>query len=66
MSRAANTGAIRLVVGFSPGSASDNVARALAPQLALILGRPVEIELHPGENGAVGARLAAAASTSGC
>ena len=50
---------MRLVIGFSPGSASDNVAQALAPELERRLGQPVEIERHPGGNGVPAARLVA-------
>jgi len=52
--------ALRLVLGFSPNSASHNVARAVAPSLARELGRPVELVLHPGESGAAAARMVAA------
>src|SRR5687768_4677849 len=43
---------LRLVLGFSPGSASDQIARALVPGLSRELGTPVQIELRPGNNGA--------------
>jgi len=56
---------IRLVLGFSAGSASDLLARLLAPELSRHLGQPVTIELHPGENGAKGARLVAASEADG-
>jgi tripartite-type tricarboxylate transporter receptor subunit TctC len=46
---------IRLVLGFSAGSASDQIAQALAPELSRQLGRTIEIELRPGSNGAAGA-----------
>ena len=42
--------AIRLVLGFSPGSASDEIARALAPALSRALCASIEIELRPGAN----------------
>jgi tripartite-type tricarboxylate transporter receptor subunit TctC len=51
---------LRLVLGFSPNSASHNVARAVAPSLARELGRPVELVLHPGDSGAAAARMVAA------
>lgn len=56
---------IRLVLGFSAGSASDLLARLLAPELSRHLGQPVTIELHPGENGAKGAPLVAASEADG-
>jgi tripartite-type tricarboxylate transporter receptor subunit TctC len=50
------TNPLRLVIGFSPGSASDQIARTIAPALAAALGRPVEIDLRPGNSGATAAR----------
>ncbi len=52
---------LRLLVGFSSRSASDDLARALAPGLALALRRPVSVELMPGDAGAKAA-LATVAS----
>jgi tripartite-type tricarboxylate transporter receptor subunit TctC len=54
-----------LLVGFSPGSASHNVAQAIVPGLAAHLGRPVDLELHPGESGKIAARMVAAAKPDG-
>jgi tripartite-type tricarboxylate transporter receptor subunit TctC len=48
---------IRLLVGFAPGGASDNLARVLADKLPAILKRPVIVENKPG----VGGRFAAEA-----
>ena len=48
--------ALRLIVGFSPRSASDTMASALAPELSKVLGRPVAIDRHMGEDGVVAAR----------
>jgi tripartite-type tricarboxylate transporter receptor subunit TctC len=56
---------LRLVVGFSPNSASHNVARAVAPSLARELGRPIELVLHPGDSGADAARMVAALPADG-
>jgi tripartite-type tricarboxylate transporter receptor subunit TctC len=56
---------LRLVLGFSPGSASHNVAQAIVPGLAAHLGRPVELVLHPGESGSVAARMVAKAAPDG-
>jgi tripartite-type tricarboxylate transporter receptor subunit TctC len=56
---------LRLLLGFSPGSASHNVAQAIVPRLAAHLGRPVELELHPGDSGRIAARLAAASPPDG-
>ena len=56
---------IRLVLGFSPGSASDQIARIVAPALSRALATPVEIELRLGENGAAAARETATAAANG-
>lgn len=56
---------IRLVLGFSPGSASDEIARALAPALSRALGASIEIELRPGANGSIAAAQIAAAAADG-
>ncbi|HEY4142434.1 MAG TPA: tripartite tricarboxylate transporter substrate-binding protein [Pseudolabrys sp.] len=56
---------LRLLLGFSPGSASHNVAQAIVPRLAAHLGRPVELELYPGDSGRIAARLAAASPPDG-
>ena len=47
---------VRLVLGFSPGSLSDHIARILRDALAEQLGAPVTIELKPGHNGIPAAR----------
>lgn len=56
---------IRLILGASPGSASDFLARALAPELSRILGQPLAVELHPGDNGAKAASRVAASQPDG-
>lgn len=56
---------MRLVLGFSPGSASDQIARAIAPDLERAVGAKVNIELRPGENGAPAAAAVAAAAPDG-
>lgn len=57
--------AIRLVLGFSPGSASDFISRALAPEWTRCLGQPVVVEFRPGANGAIGAALVARSAPDG-
>ena len=47
---------VRLVLGFSPGSLSDHIARILREALADELGAPVTIQLKPGHNGILAAR----------
>lgn len=56
---------MRLVLGFSPGSASDQVARLIVPALASALGRDIRIELEPGSNGADAACEVATARADG-
>ena len=56
---------IRLVLGFSPGSASDLIARALLPELGRQWGQPVAAELHQGEGGAIGAQIVARSAPDG-
>jgi tripartite-type tricarboxylate transporter receptor subunit TctC len=56
---------LRLLLGFSPGSASDQIARVIAQPLAERLGRPVRVELRPGGNGADAAGAAARSAPDG-
>lgn len=52
---------MRLLIGFSPGSASYNVAQMIVPRLSVHLGRKVELEQYPGDSGKFAARMVAAA-----
>lgn len=56
---------IRLVVPFSPGSYTDNVARIVAPAMAERLGATIIIENRPGANGIIGADHVAKAAPDG-
>ena len=56
---------VRLVLGFSPGSFSDRIARIISGPLADALGRQVTIELRPGHNGVPAARDVAASAPDG-
>jgi tripartite-type tricarboxylate transporter receptor subunit TctC len=56
---------VRLVLGFSPGSLSDHVARTLYGVFAEQLGAPVTIALMPGQNGITAARKVAATAPDG-
>lgn len=56
---------VRIVVGFSAGSATDITARILAPKLADAWGHPVVIENRTGAGGSVGAAIVAKATPDG-
>ncbi len=56
---------IRMVVGYSPGAATDIMARLVATGLQAELGQPVIVENRPGANGDVGAAYAAKAAPDG-
>ena len=59
------TRGVRLVLGFSPGSLSDHIARILRDALADEFSVPVTIELKPGHNGIPAARDVAASAPDG-
>lgn len=56
---------IRLIVGFPPAGAVDTVARALAPEMAELLGQPVVIENRPGAGGNIAGTAVARATPDG-
>lgn len=56
---------VRLLVGFSEGSASNIVARMIAGPMGEHLGRTIAIERLPGENGALSAERVARAAPDG-
>ena len=56
---------IRLLVGFTAGSALDLMARRLAQKLSERLGQPVVVENRPGANGALATEAAAHAAPDG-
>ncbi|GAA5233974.1 tripartite tricarboxylate transporter substrate binding protein [Verticiella sediminum] len=56
---------IRLVVPFSPGGATDVVARLLSQKLGEALGQPLVIENRPGANGIIGTDAVARAEPDG-
>ena len=56
---------IRIIVGYSPGGASDILARLLAQKLSVELKQPVIVENHPGASGNIGTELAARAEPDG-
>lgn len=56
---------VRIIVSFSAGGPSDVLARAIGQRMSEEWGQPVVIENRPGDNGTIGARLAAKASPDG-
>ena len=56
---------ITLVVGFSPGSSIDLVARTVAKQMGQTLRQPVLVENKPGAGGNVAAEAVARARADG-
>lgn len=56
---------IRMLVGFSPGSGTDLLARVFAEPLSKALGQPVVVENRSGANSALGTRLVAQSAPDG-
>jgi tripartite-type tricarboxylate transporter receptor subunit TctC len=57
--------AIRMVVPFAPGGASDFVGRILQPRMTELLGQSVVVENRPGASGNIGLEAAAKAAPDG-
>lgn len=58
-------GPIRVVVPFTPGGATDGMARVTAGKLQEKLGQTIIVENRPGANGAVGGQFVAQAAPDG-
>jgi len=56
---------IRLIVGFAPGSATDTVARLIAPELSKRLGQPVAVENKTGAGSTIAGEIVAKAAPDG-
>jgi tripartite-type tricarboxylate transporter receptor subunit TctC len=61
----AQPAAMKIIVGFAPGGASDAVARAFASALQVTLGRAVVVEPRAGADGVIAAQAVAAAAADG-
>ena len=56
---------VRIVVGFSPGSATDITARMIAPKLSEMWGQPVVIENRSGAGSTLASAMVAQATPDG-
>lgn len=56
---------VKIIVPFTPGSATDIIARTLGERLQPVLGQPVVVENRPGAGGTIGAGLVAQAAPDG-
>lgn len=59
------TGTVRIVVPFSPGGATDTVARLIADQLQVLWKQPVIVEHKPGAGTTIGADFVAKSAPTG-
>jgi tripartite-type tricarboxylate transporter receptor subunit TctC len=57
--------AVKIVVGFTPGTVTDNLARLMAERLTRLLGQPFIVDNKPGAGGAVAAAHVARAPADG-
>jgi tripartite-type tricarboxylate transporter receptor subunit TctC len=56
---------IRMIVGYTPGGAADNLVRPLAERLSKLLGQQVVMDYRPGAGGVIAADLLAKAPADG-
>ena len=57
--------AVKIIIPFAPGGASDFVARILQPKLGELLGQQIVIENRPGASGNIGLEAGARAAPDG-
>lgn len=57
--------AVKMIIPFAPGGASDFVGRILQPNLSELLGQQVVIENRPGASGNIGVEAAARSAPDG-
>src|SRR5438552_15159842 len=56
---------VRVIVAFTPGGATDIIARTLMPRLAELWGQPVVVDNRPGAGGSLAAQIVARAPADG-
>jgi len=56
---------VRLIIPYSPGGASDNIARLFVPRLAEALRQTIVIDNRPGGAGSIGRNMVAKATPDG-
>lgn len=56
---------VKLIISFTPGSATDIVGRAVAHKLSEIWGQPVVVENRPGAGGSIGSNAVVQAEPDG-
>src|SRR5262249_4900895 len=59
------TKAVRLVVAFPPGGATDVIARVVGQPLSVRLGQPVVVDNRPGSNGNIAGDIVAKSPADG-
>ena len=59
------TKAVRMVVAFPPGGATDVIARVVGQPLSVRLGQPVVVDNRPGSNGNIAADIVAKSAADG-
>ena len=65
LARAQGKPAIRVLVGFPPGGATDAIARSVVDRLPALLGQPVILENRPGAGGRIAADAVLSAPADG-
>ena len=65
LAQAFPSGTVRVIVGFTPGSAIDIVARIVSQKLGELWGQQMLVENRPGAGGSVGAGIVAKAAANG-
>jgi tripartite-type tricarboxylate transporter receptor subunit TctC len=56
---------IRMIVGYTPGGFTDNMARSVGEPLSKVLGQPILFDYKPGANSLIGTDLVAKSAADG-